>query len=58
MTKPRDETWFEAKLDINLALLLNRIAKVHDRLGRRRQAELRERIAAAIGDPQQQDPRP
>ena len=47
------ETWFEAKLDIDLALLLNRIAKVHERLGKARQQELRERIAAAIPAPEQ-----
>lgn len=52
VTKPRNETWFEAKLDLDLALLLNRIAKVHERLGRQRQQEFRERIAAAIPDPQ------
>ncbi len=52
MTKPRHETWFEARLDIDLALLLNRIAKVHERLGRQRQQEFRERIAAAIPDPE------
>ncbi len=51
MTRPRSETWFEAKLDTDLALLLNRIAKVHERLGRQRQRELRDRIAAAIPDP-------
>ena len=46
-----NETWFEAKLDIDLALLLNRIARVHERLGRQRQQEFRERIAAAIPAP-------
>lgn len=45
------ETWFEAKLDTDLALLLNRIAKVHERLGKARQKEFRERIAAAIPAP-------
>ncbi len=47
----KQETWFEALLDIDLALLLNRIAKVHERLGKARQKELRERIAAAIPGP-------
>ena len=48
----RHETWFEARLDTDLALLLNRIAKVHERLGKARQRELRERISAAISAPE------
>jgi hypothetical protein len=44
------ETWFEVKVNRDLALLLQRIVNVHTRIGRARQAGLRARIAAAIPD--------
>ena len=42
------ETWFEVRIDRDLALLFQRIVNVHSRIGQARRAELRARLAAAI----------
>ncbi len=51
-----DETWFEIKIDRDLALLLQRIVNAHSRTGRVKQAELRARIQAAIPAPEPSQP--
>jgi hypothetical protein len=51
-----EETWFEVKIDRELALLFQRIVNVHSRIGRARRKELLARLALAIGDPEPGEP--
>jgi len=53
-----DETWFEVKIDRDLARLFQRIVNVHSRVGRAKRAELIARLADAIADPASGQPVP
>ena len=46
-----DETWFEVKIDPDLARVFQRIVNVHSRIGREKRAELITRLEAAIPGP-------
>ncbi len=42
------ETWFEVRIDHDLAVLFQRIVNVHSRIGQAKRAELLARLASAI----------
>lgn len=45
------ETWFETKIDIKLALVLNRICQAYEHRGKASRAAFLERLEAAIPNP-------
>ena len=47
------QTWFEVKIDHDLAIMFQRIVNVYSRTGKAKRGELLARLAAAIAAPPQ-----